>query len=130
DLRVGIDLLKRAGLLAERDARKSVNREDVSRAYEVSQRFHLSSLVRSLRDDEKVVLSVIGSMSRDGVETSAGGVHSGVLEKMSLGYTRYYEIIKKLDTIRLINLDYRSGRGRTRLITLRFDPETVLAEVG
>jgi cell division control protein 6 len=130
DLRVGIDLLKRAGLLAERDARKSVVPDDVSQAYEVSQRFHLTSLVRSLKDDEKIVLSVIGLMSKDGVETSAGEVYSRVRETMSLGYTRYSEIIKKLDTIRIINLDYRAGRGRTRVITLRFDPETVLAEVG
>jgi cell division control protein 6 len=130
DLRVGIDLLKRAGLLAERDARKLVVPDDVSQAYEVSQRFHLTSLVRSLKDDEKIVLSVIGLMSKDGVETSAGEVYSRVRETMSLGYTRYSEIIKKLDTIRIINLDYRAGRGRTRVITLRFDPETVLAEVG
>jgi ORC complex protein Cdc6/Orc1 len=129
DLRVGIDLLKRAGLLAERDARRSVCRDDICRAYEVSERFHLVSLIRSLRDDEKAVLGVIASMSEGGSEMSAGEVHTRVKEEMGIGYTRYYEIVQKLDTIRLINLDYRAGRGRTREIGLRFAPEMVLAEL-
>ncbi len=130
DLRVGIDLLKRAGLLAERDARRSVSRDDICRAYEVSERFHLISLIRSLRDDEKAVLGVIASMSEGGSGMSAGEVHTRVKEEMGIGYTRYYEIVQKLDTIRLINLDYRAGRGRTREIGLRFAPEMVLAELG
>lgn len=129
DLRVGIDLLKRAGLLAERDARRSVCRDDICRAYEVSERFHLVSLIRSLRDDEKAVLRVIASMSEGESEMSAGEVHVRVKEEMGIGYTRYYEIVQKLDTIRLINLDYRAGRGRTREIGLRFAPEMVLAEL-
>lgn len=130
DLRVGIDLLKRAGLLAEQDARRSVCRDDICRAYEVSERFHLVSLIRSLRDDEKAVLGVIASMSQGEKEMSAGEVHVRVKEEMGIGYTRYYEIVQKLDTIRLINLDYRAGRGRTREIGLRFAPEMVLAELG
>jgi len=129
DLRVGIDLLKRAGLLAERDARRSVSRDDICRAYEVSERFHLISLIRSLRDDEKAVLRVIASMSEGGSGMSAGEVHTRVKEEMGIGYTRYYEIVQKFDTIRLINLDYRAGRGRTREIGLRFEPEMVLAEL-
>ena len=130
DLRVGIDLLKRAGLMAERDARRSVCRDDICRAYEVSEHFHLVSLIRSLRDDEKAVLGVIASMSQGESEMSAGEVHTRVKEEMGIGYTRYYEIVQKLDTIRLINLDYRAGRGRTREIGLRFAPEMVLAELG
>lgn len=130
DLRVGIDLLKRAGLLAERDARRAVCRDDICRAYEVSQRFHLTSLIRSLRDDEKSVLGVIARMSTDDSGMSAGEVHTQVKEEMGIGYTRYYEIVQKLDTIRLINLDYRAGRGRTRMVALRFSPDMVLAELG
>lgn len=130
DLRVGIDLLKRAGLLAERDARRFVCRDDICRAYEVSERFHLVSLIRSLRDDEKTVLRVIASMSEGESGMSAGEVHTRVKEEMGIGYTRYYEIVRKLDTIRLINLDYKAGRGRTREIGLRFAPGMVLAELG
>jgi len=130
DLRVGIDLLKRAGLLAEQDARRFICRDDICRAYEVSERFHLVSLIRSLRDDEKTVLRVIASMSEGESGMSAGEVHTRVKEEMGIGYTRYYEIVRKLDTIRLINLDYKAGRGRTREIGLRFAPGMVLAELG
>ncbi|MDD4126840.1 MAG: cell division control protein 6, partial [Methanomicrobium sp.] len=43
------------------------------------------------------------------------------------GYTRYYEMVKKFDSMRLINLNYREGKGRTRVITLRYDPARILA---
>ena len=36
------------------------------------------------------------------------------------------EMVKKLDAMRLVNLSYRDGRGRTRLISLRYDPGRVL----
>ncbi|MCP1715770.1 cell division control protein 6 [Methanocalculus alkaliphilus] len=126
DLRAGIDLLKRAGFLAERDARRTVTRDDVCKAYEVSQRYHLTSILRSLRDEEKAVLAVIAEMSGEGAGTAAGEVHAALKKDMKLSYTRYYEIIRKLDMLRLINLDYRIGRGRTRVISLRYDPGIVL----
>ncbi|MDO9035487.1 MAG: cell division control protein 6, partial [Methanoregula sp.] len=44
----------------------------------------------------------------------------------ALGYTRFYEIVKKMDALRLINLQYRDGKGRTRIITLRYEPVKVL----
>ncbi|RQD84912.1 MAG: ORC1-type DNA replication protein [Methanocalculus sp. MSAO_Arc2] len=130
DLRVGIDLLKRAGLLAERDARTSVSQDDVCRAYQVSERYHIASLIRTLRDDERYVLRVIALMSREDSGMTAGEVHTRVKEETGIMYTRYYEIVQKLDLIRLINLDYRPGRGRTRVISLRYSPEKICAEVG
>jgi cell division control protein 6 len=45
---------------------------------------------------------------------------------MGIGYTKYYETIKKFDAMRILNLHYRQGKGRTRLISLRYDPERVL----
>jgi cell division control protein 6 len=32
--------------------------------------------------------------------------------------------------MRLINLEYRDGKGRTRIITLRYDPARVLEYLG
>ena len=43
-----------------------------------------------------------------------------------VGYTRFYEIVKKMDAMRLVNLQYREGKGRTRVITLRYEPAKVL----
>jgi cell division control protein 6 len=31
-----------------------------------------------------------------------------------------------MDAMRLVNLQYRDGKGRTRVITLRYEPEKVL----
>ncbi|MGB8821342.1 MAG: hypothetical protein WCC68_09170 [Methanoregula sp.] len=45
---------------------------------------------------------------------------------MPIGYTRFYEIVKKMDAMRLVNLQYRGGKGRTRVITLRYEPARVL----
>ncbi|HMK15418.1 MAG TPA: cell division control protein 6, partial [Methanomicrobiales archaeon] len=92
------DLLKRAGLSAEKAARRSIERDDVCRAYEVSRYLHLAFTVKTLKDEEKE----------------------------ALGYTRFYEMVKKLDAMRLVNLSYRDGRGRTRLISLRYEPGRVL----
>ncbi|KAF1076412.1 ORC1-type DNA replication protein [Methanogenium sp. MK-MG] len=130
DLRVGIDLLKRAGLNAEKNARRSVERDDVCLAYEVSKYLHLTATIRALQPDERALLRLIAERSREEVEMAAGKVHEAVkASSMKLGYTRYYEMVTKFDSMRLVNLHYREGRGRTRLITLRYDPDRVIEEI-
>ncbi|MDE4908914.1 ORC1-type DNA replication protein [Methanogenium marinum] len=130
DLRVGIDLLKRAGLNAEKDARRSVERDDICRAYEVSKYLHLTATVHALRPEERALLYLIAERSHEENEMAAGKVHEAVkASSMKLGYTRFYEMVTKFDSMRLINLHYREGRGRTRLITLRYDPDRVIEEI-
>ncbi len=51
DLRVGIDLLKRAGLNAENRASKTIAQEDIESAYEKSRLVHLSYMMRTLKKD-------------------------------------------------------------------------------
>ena len=75
-------------------------------------------------------MKIIAENSRDENELPAGSVFELVKENKKIGYTRYYEIVKKLDSMRLINLNYREGRGRTRLITMRYDPERVIEILG
>ena len=126
DLRVGIDLIKRATLHAERAARRSVLREDICGAYEVSKYLHLSFTIKTLKDEEKEVLKALAKAGAGGQEMNAGEMYKAVRESLSLGYTRFYEVVKKLDALRLVNLHYRQGRGRTRLISLRYEPAKVL----
>mgnify|MGYP000951228718 CR=1 FL=1 len=132
DLRVGIDLLKRAALNAEREARRSVEREDVCKAYEVSRYLHLAFSLRALKAEEREVLARIADMSaRDDKEMNAGDVYRFIKEEVGgVSYTKFYEIIQKFDSMRLLNLHYRQGRGRTRLISLRYDPGRVLEHLG
>ena len=126
DLRVGIDLLKRATLNAEKAARRTIERDDICRAYEVSRYLHLAFTVKTLKDEEKELLKKVAELSSGEREMNAGEVYKALKEKESLGYTRFYEMVKKLDAMRLVNLSYRDGRGRTRLISLRYDPGRVL----
>ena len=126
DLRVGIDLLKRATLTAERAARRSIGREDICGAYEVSKYLHLSYSIKTLRDEERMILKSFAQRSAQEHEMNAGEVYKSIRESLSIGYTRFYEIIKKMDAMRLINLEYRDGKGRTRIITLRYDPAKIL----
>ncbi|MDK2889840.1 MAG: archaeal cell division control protein 6 [Methanoculleus sp.] len=131
DLRVGIDLLKRAALNAEREARRSVEREDVCKAYEVSRYLHLAFSLRALKAEEREVLAGIAEMSAsDDKEMNAGDVYRFVKEQVAVSYTKFYEMIQKFDSMRLLNLHYRQGRGRTRLISLRYDPGRVLEHLG
>ncbi len=127
DLRVGIDLLKRAVLNAEKNARKVIEREDICGAYSVSKYLHLAYSVKTLKDEEKQLLRTLAVRSGEGGEMNAGEVYKAVKESMGIGYTRFYEIIKKFDAMRLVNLQYREGKGRTRLISLRYDPARVLS---
>ncbi|MDD1662185.1 MAG: ORC1-type DNA replication protein [Methanomicrobiales archaeon] len=126
DLRVGIDLLKRATLSAEKEARRTIERDDICRAYEVSKYLHLAFTVKTLKAEEKELLRRVAELSSGEKEMNAGEVYRSLKEKENLGYTRFYEMVKKLDAMRLVNLSYRDGRGRTRLISLRYDPGRVL----
>ena len=131
DLRVGIDLLKRATLNAENDARRSVEQEDICKAYEVSRYLHLAFSIRALKGEERRILQQIADMSiRTDQEMSAGEVYRFAKEQVEISYTRYHEMIRKFDAMRLLNLHYRKGKGRTRLISLRYDPERVLEYLG
>jgi cell division control protein 6 len=126
DLRVGIDLLKRATLSAERAARRAIEKDDICGAYMISKYLHLSFTIKTLTDEERKILKALALASLNEKEMNAGDVHKTISQSVEIGYTRFYEVIKKLDALRLINLHYRGGKGRTRLISLRYDPQKVL----
>ena len=124
DLRVGIDLLRRAGLNAEMRANPTVEIEDVEDAYEQSKYVHLSRSLRALSDSEAALVRTIAE--HDGEQ--AGEVYEAFHEATDLGYTRYSEIVNKLDNLGVIEADYAEmdGRGRSRALSLAYDHEAVL----
>ncbi|MGZ0747930.1 MULTISPECIES: ORC1-type DNA replication protein [unclassified Haloparvum] len=124
DLRVGIDLLRRAGLNAEMRASRSIAEEDVESAYEKSKFVHLSRSLRGLSDSERALVEVLAE--HDGEQ--AGTVYEAFHETTDLGYTRYSEIINKLDQLGIIEAEYAEveGRGRSRELSLAYDSEAVL----
>lgn len=124
DLRVGIDLLRRAGLNAEMRASKTIAEEDVESAYDKSKHVHLSRSLRGLSDSERALVRVLAE--NDGER--AGTVYEAFHDETDLGYTRYSEIINKLDQLGVIEAEYAEveGRGRSRELSLAYDAEAVL----
>ncbi|AQL44530.1 cell division control protein 6 [Halorientalis sp. IM1011] len=124
DLRVGIDLLRRAGLNAEMRASTEVSVEDVEEAYDKSKFVHLSRALQGLSDSEAALVAVIAEHSGE----QAGDVYDTFNDRTDLGYTRYSEIINKLDRLGIIDATYTDvdGRGRSRELTLNYDADAVL----
>jgi cell division control protein 6 len=124
DLRVGIDLLRRAGLNAEMRASKTVSLEDVEEAYDTSKYVHLSRALRGLSESEAALLEVIAK--HDGEQ--AGDVYEAFHDRTGLGYTRYSEITNKLDNLGVIEAEYADveGRGRSRSLSLAYEKAAVL----
>jgi cell division control protein 6 len=124
DLRVGIDLLHRAGLNAEMRASRTIALEDVEEAYDKSKHVHLSRCLRELSDSERALVRVVADHDGD----QAGQVYEAFHEETDLGYTRYSEIINKLDQLGVIEASYADveGRGRSRSLTLAYDADAVL----
>ena len=124
DLRVGIDLLRRAGMNAERRASKTIEVQDVTDAFDTARNVHLERHLQGLADPERTLIEVIAETTAE----QAGAVYEAFHEETDLGYTRYTEIVNKLDDLGLIDAEYESldGRGRSRTLSLAYDPETVL----
>lgn len=125
DMRVGIDMIKRATMNAEKDAKREISQEHIHEAYKISRFLHLKYSVLSLRREEKELLKILIELSQSDEQLTSGEVYLIVKKKLKLGYTVYYEALRKLDNLRLINLQFRDGRGRTRLINLRYDPDKI-----
>ncbi len=124
DLRVGIDLLHRAGLNAEMRASRELSLDDVEDAYETSKYVHLSRSLRTLSDNERALLRVVAEHEGE----RAGPVYDAFNEETGLGYTRYSEIINKLDNLGILQAEYGGleGRGRSRQLSLAYDADAVI----
>jgi archaeal cell division control protein 6 len=131
DLRVGIDLIRRAVLNVEHDARHEVISEDISAAYEMARCVHLATCVRALSEHESHTLGHIAELSRaPSPHMTSGSVYGMVKESIGVGYTDYFEHLKKFDDMRLITLTPGRVRGNTREIALRYDADQVVEACG
>jgi cell division control protein 6 len=127
DLRVGIDLLKRSGILAERDALRRIELKHVEEAFEGgSQMIALRNTMRGLDDLERRLLAFMASSG----EEASGTLYEKFREETCIGIKKYNEIVKKLEHLKLVDGVYVEGeRGRGRRIVLRYNPRDVLAQL-
>lgn len=124
DLRSGIYLLRMAGIEAERRASRKVEVEDVERIYKGGAKVFLAKSISALNSDERETLKIIYSIR--------GDVNSEEIKilkaEVNMSYTRFYEIINKLERLRLIDVVMgRKGRGMTGYIIRKYDPAIVMA---
>ncbi|MDP2215813.1 MAG: ORC1-type DNA replication protein [Methanolobus sp.] len=124
DLRVGIDLLKRSGLNAERRASRTTSLEDVEKAYDASRLTYLCRSIRSLTEHERTLLGLIAK----GGDLQTGDLYKSFHEITGLGYTRFYEILEKMNSSQFLDADFsgKGMRGRTRMIKTRYEPQDIL----
>jgi len=132
DLRVGIELIRSAVLNAEREARKEVISEDIGSAYEIARYAPLTASIRAFTPQEQLLLGQqIAEVSRgNSPYMTSGGVYELVKDAIGVGYTVFFERLKKFDEMRLITLTQAKVRGSTREIALRYDAEQIVKECG
>lgn len=125
DLRVGIDLLRRAALRAESQARRRVEEADVEEAHAKSRTLRTASLLHGLRREERALLRLIAQN-----ETRAGDLHKRFQAETGLGYTTFHDTLKRLESLGFAQLGFtgKGTKGRSRLPRLhaRLDKEEVL----
>ena len=126
DVRVGLDLVKRAVLNAECAARTEVVEEDITAAYEQSKHVHLACTIRALSADERRLLRRIAELSQEqSGPLVSGAIYGRVEETPKVGYTVFSRQLRKLDSLRLVDLIRVQAGGRTSEVALRYEPEKV-----
>lgn len=125
DIRIGLDMIKRAVLYAETDARKEVAQEDLQKAVSASRDLHLAGTIRTLSPDELQVLEQVVKMTGTQTLTTTGDLRRS-MTKDAPKLTRFNEIVEKLDHLQVITIDYANkGNGRKRYVNLRYEKERV-----
>lgn len=130
DLRVGIDLLRLVGNIAEADASKKIQKKHLENAIRNTTSISLKNTIQNLSMSEKTLLKLI-------IETKTEDLIAGNLYKLlnkinSLSYASFDRLLNKLEFLRLIDIKFtgKGSKGNSRIIILRFDPEEIVKCMG
>jgi len=125
DLRFGLYILKMAGISAERRASRKVEVEDVENVYRGGLKVFVAKSISALNSDEREVLRTIYLIDED---ISSGDLYGIIYNEVKMSYTRFYEILEKLERLRLIDvvMGNKGKRGRTRYIIKRYKRVVIL----
>lgn len=122
DLRVGIELLRMSGVIAEAEASRKIEEEHVERAYKKSRFLKLREIVTSLGDEERILLEVVASQE----SARSGVIYENFKKRTGLSYTKFYRLVEKLEDLGLLETKFASTVGRSRIIRLRAPQEEIL----
>jgi cell division control protein 6 len=122
DLRVGINLLRSCGNIAEADASREIKQEHFDKAIESLVSVKITETINSLNDLEKTLLKIIADY--DGIYT-AGELSEVFKKETGSSYASFGRTLDKLEFVRLIDTKYtgKGVRGNSREIILRFNPD-------
>lgn len=125
DIRAGLDLIKRSVLYTENEARTRVTRTDLSKAVSTSRDRYIMDLVKSLCEDEILVLSkIVRLTSDDGNKSPTTSEIRDAIPKTGPKVTRVNEIIEKFELMGLVTTEYANvGKGRQRFVHSKYDKE-------
>ncbi|KAF1078040.1 ORC1-type DNA replication protein [Methanogenium sp. MK-MG] len=122
NLRAGIRLLKDAVMQAENDGRTTVTRSDVAAAVQQITDLHLVSIVRTLKEDERLMLARIAALHQTrGGDMISGELFRALHKQMPMCYTLFFERLNTFRNRGLIDIYRPPNRGNTRKILLRYD---------
>ena len=122
DLRVGINLLRSCGNIAEANASREITQEHFDKAIDSVVSVNISESLKNLNDTEKTVLKMI--IDYEGMYT-AGDLSKKYKEETGSSYASFTRAVDKLEFVRLIDTKYtgKGAVGNSREIILRFNPD-------
>ena len=122
DLRVGINLLRSCGNIAESEASREITQEHFDRAIDSLVSTNVVETLKSLNDTERDILKMIADY--DGIYT-AGELSKMFKEKTGSSYASFNRALDKLEFVRLIDTKFtgKGVKGNSREIILRFNPD-------
>lgn len=113
DLRTGIDLMRRGGLIAEKEASRKITKEHIDKALGALPQKRMEEAEEKLEETDKTLLDMIKKKD----SWISGDLYKEYKEKTKTGVKKYNETLAKLERLNLIKTEYRSGiRGRSREI--------------
>ncbi len=126
DLRMGIDLLRVSGNFAEADASKTIEKKHLMEALKNTDSASLKSTLKTLSDDEKILLKAITEFNTD--DLVAGDLYKSFSKKTSTSYASFDRTLNKLEFLRLIDTKFtgKGVKGNSRIVILDFDTEEIL----
>lgn len=122
DLRVGINLLRSCGNIAEADASREITQEHFEKAIESLVSINIIETLNNLSDNERTLLKLVADY--EGVYTT-GELFDLFKEETGNGKSSFNRTLDKLEFVRLVDTKFtgKGVKGNSREIILRFNPE-------
>ena len=122
DLRIGINLLKSCGNIAEASASREITQEHFDQAIDSLVSINVAETINSLNDAERGLLKMIAGWED---VCKAGELSEKYIEKTGSSYSSFNRTLDQLEFVRLIDFKFTGTgvRGNSREIILRFNPD-------